>query len=292
MAVLGTIVYIISFALNNNAATPKPGTTRIAEKDGMVMVYVPAGEFLMGSADSDSQAYSNEKPQHQVALDAFWIDRTEVTNDMFTRFVSATSYKTDAEKLGSGYTLFGTMWSDVKGADWQHPGGRSTNIRGLDILPVVLVSWNDAKAYCEWAGRRLPTEAEWEKAARGTDGRIYPWGNQTATCEHTVMDDGSGNGCGKGNAAWTVGSRSKGISPYGSYDMAGNVWEWVADWYDEKYYDSSAAKRPNPQGPASGQYRVLRGGSWSVIAQDVRSAVRNRYSPENRNSNFGFRCAR
>ena len=254
------------------------------------MVHVPAGEFLMGSTDSDSQAASDEKPQHKVNLDAFWIDQTEVTNSMFARFVSAKDYKTDAEKLGSGYTFSGTAWSDVKGADWQHPGGPSTNIRGLDNHPVVLVSWNDAQAYCEWAGRQLPTEAQWEKAARGTDGRIYPWGNQTAKCEYAVMDDGSGNGCGKGNAAWAVGSKPRGNSPYGAYDMAGNVWEWVADWYDEKYYGSSPPK--NPSGPTSGQYHVLRGGSWSVTAQDVRTAFRFRLYPVFRDFSVGFRCSR
>ena len=134
----------------------------------------------MGSADSDSEAGSDEKPQHKVTLDAFWIDRTEVTNAMFAKFVAATSYKTDGEKAGKGFVLNLTsgQWEEMAGADWQHPRGPGSDLAGLDQHPVVQVSWNDATAYCAWAGRRLPTEAEWEKAARGTDGRKFPWGNQ------------------------------------------------------------------------------------------------------------------
>jgi formylglycine-generating enzyme required for sulfatase activity len=249
---------------NTPGPTPIPGSTRIAEKDGMVMVYVPAGEFLMGSADSDKDASSDEKLQHKVDLDAFWIDRTEVTNAQYKQCVQAPKCKV------SSY------------ADDSKFNG--------DNQPVVGVDWNDARTYCEWAGRQLPTEAQWEKAARGTDGRIYPWGNQTATCEYAVMDDGSGNGCGKGSAAWVVGSKPKGNSPYGAFDMAGNVWEWVADWYDEKYYGSSPPK--NPTGPASGQVRVLRGGSWLNSVLFVRSAIRLRGFPEFRFNDVGFRCSR
>jgi formylglycine-generating enzyme required for sulfatase activity len=264
-------------------STPGPGATRIADKDGMVMLYVPAGEFLMGSADSDKDADSNEKPQHKVYLDAYWIDQTEVTNSMFARFVSARGYKTDAEKLGSGYTFSGTTWPDVKGADWQHPGGPDTNIRGLDTFPVVLVSWNDAQAYCEWAVRQLPTEAQWEKAARGTDGRLYPWGN-------TAPDSNRLNFTSQVGKTTEVGKYPTGASPYGAYDMAGNVWEWVADWYDEKYYGSSPPQ--NPTGPTSGSSRVLRGGSWFSVAQIVRSAYRGRNTPEDRYNIMGFRCSR
>lgn len=246
------------------AATPGVGFTRISEKDGMVMVYVPAGEFLMGSADSDSQADSNEKPQHMVYLDAFWIDRTEVTNAQYKQCVQAGKCK------ASSY---------------------ADNFRfNDDNQPAVGVDWNDAQAYCQWAGRQSPTEAQWEKATRGTDNRLYPWGNQRATCEYAVIDDGSGNGCGQGSAAWTVGSKPEGVSPYGALDMAGNVWEWVADWYDEQYYTHSPSR--NPSGPSSGQYRVLRGGSWDNSALSVRAADRYRGAPTYRLNYVGFRCSR
>jgi formylglycine-generating enzyme required for sulfatase activity len=191
-------------------AAPDIGSTRVSEKDGMVMAYVSAGEFLMGAADSDSQAFDNEKPQHTVYLDAFWIDKTEVTNAQYKKCVQARACETSNEAFNSRFNS--------------------------DNQPVVGVPWYNAVTYCQWAGRELPTEAQWEKAARGTDGRIYPWGNQPATCDYTVMNDGSGDGCGNGSAAWPVGSNPKGASPYGALDMVGNVGEWVADWYDEKYY--------------------------------------------------------
>jgi serine/threonine-protein kinase len=259
----------------------------------MVQVYVPAGEFLMGAADSDPDGSDDEKPQHTVYLNAFWIDKTEVTNAMFTRFMATTGYKTDAEKGGKGWVYTGVKWEEVSGADWQHPGGPTTNISGLDDHPVVQVSWNDALAYCGWVGRQLPTEAEWEKAARGTEGRIYPWGNQAATCEYAVMDDSvmrdsSRNGCGRGNAAWPVGSKPKGISPYGALDMGGNVWEWVVDWYDDKYYASSPFR--NPPGPPSGPKRVLRGGGWGDTAVYIRAAHRFGLTPDHPSHDNGFRC--
>jgi len=265
------------------APTPKAGATRVAEKDGMVMVYVPAGEFMMGSADSDKDASDGEKPQHKVHLDAFWIDQTPVTNTMFARFVAETGHKTDAEKEGWGYAWTGSQWKQVKGADWQHPHGPKTSLARREDHPVVQVSWNDAQDYCRWAGRRLPTEAEWEKAARGADGRIYPWGKEmpdSTRCNFNmnIKDTTS------------VGSYPAGASPYGALDMAGNVWEWASDWYDEKYYGISPPK--NPTGPTSGQYRVLRGGSWVNEAQTLCAANRDGYNPENRNNNVGFRCSR
>jgi sulfatase modifying factor 1 len=154
-------------------ATSRPLSTRMSAKDGMAQVCVPAGEFLMGSADSDPSAYRDEMPQHTVYLDAFWIDKTEVTNAMFAKFVAETNYKTEAEKEGWGFTYNppSKSWERPKGADWRHPRGPTSDINSQNDYPVAQVSWNDAAAYCEWVGRRLPTEAEWEKAARGTDGR-------------------------------------------------------------------------------------------------------------------------
>ncbi|HEX2993357.1 MAG TPA: SUMF1/EgtB/PvdO family nonheme iron enzyme, partial [Anaerolineales bacterium] len=187
---------LLVIALTACTGTPVPMTssepisTRVAEKDGMVQVYIPAGKFLMGSTRADidivmevcsyclPEWFDHEMPQHKVYLDAFWIDRTEVTNAMFARFAAETGYQTDAERIGAGidFRLSTYDWAMTKGANWRHPHGPTSSIDGMENHPVVQMSGNDAEAYCTWADRRLPTEAEWEKAARGTDGRSYPWG--------------------------------------------------------------------------------------------------------------------
>jgi formylglycine-generating enzyme required for sulfatase activity len=239
------------------------------EKDGMHMIYVPAGGFLMGSLDSDSQAHKDEKPQHRVVLDAYWIDQTAVTNAMFALFVHETGYQTEAEQAGE---------ADA----WHHPLGMGSGLNGKMDDPAVYISWNDAQAYCQWVGRRLPTEAEWEKAARGTDGRLYPWGNQAPEIDPYCLDPES-------EQTIPVGLyRALGSSPYGCLDLTGNVCQWVADWYDEAYYLTSPAR--NPKGPERGSYRVLRGGSW-LNCKDVRAATRNRFAPDFRIFT-SFRCAR
>ena len=220
----------------------------------MVMVYVPAGGFMMGSTDADTEASANEKPQHRVYLDAYWIDRTEVTKAQYQRCV--------ASGICAAPSCSGT---------------------GKGDHPVVCVSWQDASKYCAWAERRLPTEAEWEKAVRGTEGRKYPWGNDAPDCSRVNY-----SGCGDTTTA--VGSYPYGASAYGALDMAGNVWEWVADWYNDKYYTKSPAE--NPPGPDSGDVRVLRGGSWNYFQRVVRAAVRDRLFTDGRNDFVGFRCAR
>ena len=231
----------------------------------MVLVYVPAGEFLMGSADSDTLASSNEKPQHRVTLDAFWIDKTEVPNAMYARCVQAGACKAPSQtKSPTRSSYYGTP--------------------AYDNYPVIYISWNDAQKYCAWAGRRLPTEAEWEKAARGPDGRKYPWGND--------FDNGKLNSGGAGlNDTAAVGSYPAGASPYGALDMAGNAWEWVADWNDDTYYVGSPAR--NPTGPDSGTFRVLRGGAWQNTQRGVRTPSRFRSDPDSAEFfNYGFRCSR
>jgi formylglycine-generating enzyme required for sulfatase activity len=288
---------------------PSPVQTRVRASDGMEMVYVPAGAFEMGSpgtqwvwggslreGDLRLQVFTDEGPQRSVYLDAFWIDRTEVTVGMFRRFVEATGYETTAERVGWGHPWregpIEKEWPQVAGADWLHPRGPES--RAQDDHPVVQVSWEDAAAYCEWAGGGLPTEAQWEKAARGTDGRTWPWGDTydgaqgnfcDAQCpvtrwQQAAYDDGY---------AFTapVGSFPGGASPYGALDMAGNVWEWVADWYAEGYGEELG----NPPGPASGTERAMRGGAWIDNESWVRCTLRYQNPPDSRCDDVGFRCA-
>jgi serine/threonine-protein kinase len=257
----------------------------------MTIVYIPAGEFLMGSTDEDPDAADNEEPQHTVSLDAYWMDRTEVTVAQFRAFAEATGYRTLAEQRGyaDAWVESAEGWQPVTGADWRHPFGPESNAE--DNHPVVQVSWDDAVAYCTWAGGSLPTEAQWEKAARGTDGRTYPWGDAfegssvnfcDVHCQRaSAYDDGY-------QFTAPVGSYPAGVSPYGMLDMAGNVWEWTADRYAATYYAHSPAE--NPPGPAKGQYRVLRGGSWNHSKDGMRTAFRLDSSPTNVVDNFGFRC--
>lgn len=229
------------------------------------LIKIPAGTFMMGCAPGDSKCYDDEKPYHEVYLDAYYIQKHEVTVAEYRECVNSGAC---TKPNTSGY------------CNW----GKSDR----NDHPVNCVDWNQAKSYCEWIGGRLPTEAEWEKAARGTDRRIYPWGNTTATCEYTVMYEGS-YGCGR-HSTWPVCSKTKGNSPYGLCDMAGNVWEWVNDWYGKKYYSSSP--KNNPTGPGSGQYRVLRGSSWRFnYPRYFRASDRLRREPGFWNLTDGFRCA-
>jgi formylglycine-generating enzyme required for sulfatase activity len=245
-------------------ATPElgVGSTQVSEIDGMKLVYVPSGEFEMGSEDGTS----DEEPVHTVYLDGYWIDESEVTNAMYAACVA----DGDCEKPNDSSSVSRDSYY-----------GNS----GYDDYPVIYVNWVQADGYCAWGGRRLPTEAEWEKAARGTDGRTYPWG-EGIDCSLANYDPA--DYCvGDTNEA---GSYPDGASPYGALDMAGNVWEWTADWYDEDYYSSSPSS--NPAGPSSGYKRVVRGGSWVNDGWSVRSAFRFRSDPVNGSSYLGFRCAR
>jgi len=238
-------------------SSPRNGSNLISDKDKMVMVFIPAGDFIMGSSESDPEADDDERPQHIVYLDEFWIDQTEVTN---------AKYQLCATSNHCTPPMHSPRFNDAKYADH----------------PVKGVTWSQAEAYCFWAGRRLPTEAEWEKAARGADGRIYPWGGDIPQKNLLNFDRLSGD-------TTPVGSFLGGASPYGVLDMAGNVWEWVADWYDPDYYINSPAE--NPQGPAgSGNLRVIRGGAWGAGRRAVRAANRFWAYP-NRNDLDGFRCA-
>ena len=257
-----------------------PGATRTRSADEAEMIQVPDGEFLMGSKDADRKADTDEKPQHAVTLDAFWIDRTEVTNAQYVQFLNALGEHVGAcEGHDCAETQVADKYSHIlRGSQ----DGRYLVERGFEDHPVTQVSWYGAQAYCAWAGGRLPTEAEWEKAARGVDGHLYPWGNEPPDCDKAQYGD-----C--GGATVPVGSRPAGASPYGVLDMAGNVWEWVADWYDPAGYDPAPVE--NPQGPEAGIRKVFRGGSWGYPPAFTRATDRARNRPTYAGFGLGFRCA-
>jgi formylglycine-generating enzyme required for sulfatase activity len=273
-------------------------------QDGATMVPIPAGEFWMGSSQAEidrlveecrkegrqekncRELYSDQQPRHRILLDAYYVDQHEVTNQQFERFVRERNYQTEAEKRG-----FSLVWIDtpngvqplenIKGATWRTPNPLS-GLLPLPSHPVVQISWADADAYCKWAGKRLLTEAEWEAAARGREARRYPWGD-TWVPENV-------NGEGRGRGPMPVG-HPHGRSPYDVYDMAGNVWEWVADHYDKDYYQRTPSKNPTgPSGPA--KLKVLRGGSWVDTPNTLTSAYRHSADPKMASNTIGFRCGR
>jgi formylglycine-generating enzyme required for sulfatase activity len=294
-----TAVLFLSFALLTAArlacacftpAGPSPVDTRTRPADGMVMVYVPAGEFTMGSTDEEVDYalelcnqyfggckrdwFDDEQPAHIVVLDAYWIDRTEVTNGQYRQCVAAGACE-PPEKSTS------------------HTRDSYYGDSGYDDYPVIYVGWHQAANYCEWAGARLPTEAEWEYAARGPEGRIFPWGDEAdgtrlnycdANCEFDWKDSAYDDGYAD---TAPVGSYPAGGSWCGALDLAGNVWEWGADRYGE--YPSG--RQENPTGPSTGDYRVARGGGWRYYWYYVRTTHRGVAPPGPRYDYVGFRCA-
>jgi formylglycine-generating enzyme len=304
------------------------------------MAWVPGGEFSMGS--EDPQARPDERPVHRVRVDGFWIEQTPVTNAQFRKFVEATGYVTTAERKPDWEEIkkqvppgtprppdeklvaaslvfrqsdgpvdlhdFSQWWSWVPGADWRHPHGPGSGIDGLNDHPVVQVSWDDAAAYAKWAGRRLPTEAEFEFAARGgLDGRKYPWGDEPISESHPQCNFWQGQFPNKNTNqdgyARTSPVRTFPANGYGLYDMAGNVWEWCADWYRPDTYAADQAKGvvTNPAGPTSSldpeepytPKRVVRGGSFlcnDSYCASYRAAARMKTSPDSGSDHTGFRC--
>jgi iron(II)-dependent oxidoreductase len=249
--------------------SPQFETERLAEMetpDGMVTI--PAGWFLMGSDPYvDRDAGPQEQPQRWVYLDGFMLDRYEVDNVHYLRF-----------GLGTGAPR-PPYWIEKDGAFADK----------LALHPVIGVSWQEADAYCRWAGKRLPTEAEWEKAARGTDGRLFPWGNQPAGWGRSnIAHPGSKRGF-KYPPLANVDRYDRGRSVYGVYQMAGNVAEWVSDWFDPEYYQYGS--NYNPDGPVVGQEKVFRGGSWNEDPEVARSAGRGARAADHRSYLIGFRCA-
>ena len=239
---------------------PILGDTWLRPSDGMQMVFIPAGRFQMGSMESEPCAHLDELPRHTVHLDGYWIDHTEVTNAQYRNCVEAGFCTLPICDYGDSTYMEGTM----------------------ENHPVGCVNWYEASAYCERIGGQLPTEAQWEKAARGTDVREYPWGegfgNQLCNSSESAINDST-----------PVGQYSPaGDSPYGVADMAGNVWEWVFDWYDIGYYATSP--NMNPSGPQAGENRAVRGGSWYANHCSVRTTYRYYNSPYGRSPGIGFRC--
>jgi formylglycine-generating enzyme len=273
---------------------------------------VPAGRFRMGDPFDEGYPADGETPVHEVSLNSFRIDATAVTNEQFAVFVEATGYRTEAELFGSsavfhllaqadkqdvlGVAAGTPWWLNVRGADWAHPAGPKSHWSTAARHPVVHVSHNDALAYCTWAGRRLPTEAEWEYAARGgLEGQRYPWGNNLLgpAGEHlcniwqgtfpvqNTEDDGH---------LGTAPVKSFPPNGYGLYEVSGNVWEWCSDWFLPKYYRNSPGD--SPKGPTIGSGRVMRGGSYlchDSYCNRYRVAARSSNTPESSSGNTGFR---
>jgi formylglycine-generating enzyme required for sulfatase activity len=255
------------------------GATWIRLTDGMILVCVPGGTFQMGNERSSD---ASEWTVHEVTLSTFWIDQTEVTNEQYAKCVTAGACT--AKNYGAGFDGNDLPFS-VKKCDDVPADGFCDAPFNRKLQPVSVVNWYDAAAYCTWAGGQLPTEAQWEYAARGPEGHVYPWGNDWANKVANLY------GCEDDPYALPapVGSFPEGKSWVGALDMAGNVWEWVADWHA----NYSPEPQTNPQGPTEGElgeYKVLRGGSWLVPRNGLRSTTRPEFNPTQSNTDIGFRC--
>lgn len=278
-----------------SSPTLPAASASLPEAEGMVRI--PRGTFRMGD---DRSPLPEERPAHEVTLEPFWFDTHEVTNRQFAEFVVATGYVTTAERQGGGY-LWDTpqqQWAQQPGTDWRHPLGPASRLDGREEYPVVQVSWSDAAAYAAWAGKQLPTEAQWECAARaGLRDTAYPWGNETQaegrapanTWQGPFPDEDLGLDGFRGLAP--VGSFPP--NRFGLVDVAGNVAEWCSDWYAADAYLSHSHQ--DPKGPGEGTHRVIRGGSYrspETAPTAYRSAARSPRRPEASYPDVGFRCVR
>jgi formylglycine-generating enzyme required for sulfatase activity len=276
------------------------------------MRMLEGGRFLMGTDSAEAFAKDGEGPVRTVVLDPFYIDISAVTNAQFSEFAQATGYRTESERLGWSFVFQGHIppelvketvpdarwWCKVEGADWRHPLGPDTSIESKLNHPVTQVSWNDAVQYCHWAGKRLPTEAEWEYAARGgLEQKLFPWGNELTPegrhlCnvwqgEFPVLD------LAEDGYAGTSPVDAFPPNGYGLLSMTGNAWEWCADWFHTSYHVH--ATRTNPVGPSQGEAKVIKGGSYlchQSYCNRYRVAARTSNTPDSATSNMGFRCVR
>ncbi len=258
-----TFLVCLVSALCNLHTEVNADSLKKERRDPVAMAIIPAGEFLMGSKQREGRA--DERPQRNVFLDTYAIDVYEVTNQRYLNFIHATGRKEPPNPYGE------ILLSEES---------------GIDHLPVVQVTWYDAVDYCNWAGKHLPTEAQWEKAARGDRGSLFPWGTQSPQTKPVNFErnwDGT-------STLWTVGSQTGTESPYGIHDMAGNVREWTQDWYGSDYYATAPAR--NPQGPGTGILKVIKGGSWHSFKADVRPASRGKGGFALKTDGIGFRCAK
>jgi len=280
------------------------------------MVHLPGGVFLMGTEDGKGFPQDGEGPVRKITLSPFWIAARATTNADFARFVAATGYETEAERFGWSFVFhqFLTMeaerkvkgpaggapwWRGVEGAYWRQPEGPGSGIEGREDHPVVHVSHNDARAYCEWAGKRLPTEAEWEYAARGgLKQRRFPWGNTlTPNREHCCniwQGEFPTRNTAEDGYVGTAPVDSYEPNGYGLYNVSGNVWEWCSDWFSATFHERKGRGAvENPAGPPTGTSRVMRGGSYlchKSYCNRYRVAARSSNTPDSSTGNMGFRC--
>ena len=287
--------------------------THTTARDTDTMVRIPAGEFTMGNPRTDGYPTDGETPTHTVRIRDLLIDRTAVTNRAFEAFVSETGFVTESERFGWSFVFAGLLpddfpdtrgvvsapwWRQVYDADWRRPEGPQSSIADRADHPVVHVSWNDATAYAAWAGKRLPTEAEWERAARGgSEGFAYPWGTEREPAGEHRMNVFQGRfpaeNTGADGYLGTAPADAYPPNGFGLHQMTGNVWEWCADWFDPDFYRVSPAV--DPGGPATGSNRVQRGGSYlchDSYCNRYRVDARNSNTPDSAAGNVGFRCVR
>jgi len=274
----GGLLFAVVLAAQAAGSAAEPGAVRTEPHTSLEYVWAPAGTFQMGCVSDDVDCTTDELPRHRVTLTkGFWICKTEVTLKAYRKFVNKTPHRVPPEPKA---TRFRTFSGGTKGiAKDFRPGPGKKEDR-----PIVNVTWDEATAFCEFSGGRLPTEAEWEFAARGgQQDRIYPNGS-------SISRDDANYGSVGGNDLWHYAAPAGSFPPngYGLHDMAGNVWEWCADWLDENYYSQSPDT--DPQGPGSGVARAARGGSWGFGPKYMRTSIRVRAAPEDRSEDMGFRC--